>query len=81
MSSESALALGLLSGMAESARNAVSENGSHRSSGQTKEKYAAIGAGVLEALRPGIRTYERGLKNPDEEVQEFCEILIEAIGG
>jgi hypothetical protein len=77
--SESTLAFGLLSAMAESARDAINQTGCHKSSGQTKENYASIGVGVLEALRPGIRLYERGLADPEEDVREASAALIEAV--
>jgi hypothetical protein len=77
--SEHTLAFGLLSAMAESARDAIGQTGSHQSSGQTKGNYASIGARVLEALRPGIGLYQRGLADSEEDVREASAALIEAV--
>jgi hypothetical protein len=75
--SESTLAYTFLSDMAESATSAISQQtGPHESSGQTKEGYASIGVRVLEALRPGIPLYERGLADPEDEVRVASLALI-----
>jgi hypothetical protein len=72
--SERALAFGLLSGMAESAHEAVR-------SGSTPKQYATIAALVLKALRPGIPLYEAGAEDSDDEISEASPALLEALAG
>ena len=72
--SERVLVFDLLSGMAESAHEAVR-------SGSTPKEYAAIAALVLEALRPGIPLYEAGVEDPDDQISEASSTLLEALAG
>lgn len=72
--SERALALELLSSMAEVARDAV------RSFSPSKQ-YVAIAALVLEALRPGIPLYEAGAEDSDDQISETSSALLEALAG
>ncbi len=72
--SERVPVLNLLSGMAESAREALDSKA-------TPKEYAAIAALVLEALRPGISLYEAGAEDPDDQISEACSILLEALAG
>ena len=72
--SERALALDLLSSMAEVARDAVR-------SGSTSKQYAAIGALVLEALRPGIPLYEAGAEDSDDQISEASFALLQTLAG
>lgn len=70
--SERAIAFGVLSSMAEDARDAL-----HSTS--TPERYAALAALVLEALRPGIPLYEAGAKDSDDEINEASATLLDAL--
>jgi hypothetical protein len=72
--SERALALELLSSMAEVARDAVVP-------GSTSKRSAAIGALVLEALRPGIPLYEAGAEDSDDQISEASSALLKALAG
>ena len=72
MVSERALVFGLLSGMAESAHEALS-------SGRTRKRYASIAALVLEVLRPGIALYEAGVNDLDHEMSEASSTLLAAL--
>jgi len=72
--SERALAFDLLSGMAESAHEAVRSR-------STPKQYKAIAALVLEALQPGIPLYEAGVEDPDDQIGEASSTLLEALAG
>jgi hypothetical protein len=72
VASERALAFGLLSGMAESAHEALSSE-------MTPKRYASIAVLVLEALQPGIVLYEAGVKSLDDEVSEASSTLLEVL--
>jgi hypothetical protein len=72
MVSERALVFGLLSGMAQSAHEALN-------SGRTRKRYASIAALVLEALRPGIPLYEAGVENLDDEMSKASSTLLAAL--
>lgn len=69
MVSERALVFGLLSGMAESAHEALR-------SGNTRKRYVSIAALVLEVLQPGIPLYEAGVEDLDDELSEACSTLL-----
>jgi hypothetical protein len=71
---ERALVFGLLSGMAESAHEAVSSR-------STPQQYAAIAALVLEVLRPGIPQFEAGVEDPDDQISEASSTLLKALAG
>lgn len=72
--SERAIAFNLLSGMAESAHEAVSSR-------STPQQYAAIAALVLEALRPGAPLYKAGVEDPDDQISEASSTLLKALAG
>lgn len=69
---ERSIALDLLSGMAESAQQALGSR-------NTPKQYAAIAALVLEVLRPGIPLYEAGVEDADERTSEVCSVLLAAL--
>jgi hypothetical protein len=72
--SERAIAFGVLSSMAEYARDALRST-------STPKRYAALAALVLEALRPGIPLYEAGAKDPDDQINEASATLLDALAG
>jgi hypothetical protein len=72
MVSERALVFALLSGMAESAHEALR-------SGRTRKRYASIAALVLEVLRPGIPLYEAGVNDLDDEMREASTTLLASL--
>jgi hypothetical protein len=69
---EKALVFGLLSGMAESANEALS-------SGMTRKRYASIATLVLEVLRPGIPLFEAGVEDLDDEISQAISTLLAAL--
>ena len=78
--SERTLAMGLLSGLASSAVKAtVATEQSHVSSGQTRERYAAIGTQVLEALRSGIPLFEGALADDQREIRLTSAAILKAV--
>jgi hypothetical protein len=72
--SERVIAFNLLSGMAESAHEAVSSR-------STPQQYAAIAALVLEALRSGSPLYKAGVEDPDDQIGEASSTLLKALAG
>ena len=62
---------GLLSGMAESANEALN-------SGMARKRYASIAALVLEVLRPGLPLFEAGVEDLDNEIGEASSTLLAA---
>ena len=72
--SERTIALGVLSSMAEDARDALR-------SASTPKRYAALAALVLEALRPGIPLYEAGANDPDDQISEASATVVDALAG
>jgi hypothetical protein len=72
--SERAIAFSVLSSMAEDARDALRST-------STPERYAALAALVLEALRPGIPLYETGAKDPDDQINQAGATLLDALAG
>ena len=72
--SERALALGLLCSIAPVARDAIR-------SGNTSKQSAAIGALVLEAVRPGLPLYETGVTDSDDQMSEASTALLDALAG
>ncbi|HKE26861.1 MAG TPA: hypothetical protein VKB88_31125 [Bryobacteraceae bacterium] len=72
--SQRVLALGLRSGMADSANETVRSR-------RRPQQYAAISALVLEALRPGIPLYEAGVEDPGDPISERSSTLLSALAG